>query len=119
MIYYNNWRGWWFWLLNSIGTVLIGSGLGAFLLPVYYDCRYNEDCHYKGQPLHDRNTVTQKHLLTRYNYCNTVISMANVLTTGKQVAVIGALAVCSSMRSIQLITALHGFSIWGLGVCVG
>lgn len=34
--------------------------------------------------------VTQK-LLTSYNYCNTVIDMANILNTDKQIAIIGAL----------------------------
>ncbi|PYV67147.1 MAG: hypothetical protein DMG96_40210, partial [Acidobacteria bacterium] len=119
VIYYNNWRGWWFWLWNSIGMVLIGSGLGAFLLPIYHDCRYNEDCRYKSQPLHDRNTVTHKYLLTRYNYCNTVIGMANVLNTDKRVAVIGALAEGSSIRSIERITGVHRDTIMRLGVRVG
>jgi hypothetical protein len=50
------------------------------------------------------NTVTQKYHLTSHNYCNTVIAigrahMANVLNTGKQIAVISALAEGSSIRS--------------------
>ena len=62
--------------------------------------------------------VTQK-CLTFDNYCNTVIGMANVLNTDKQIAVIGALAEGSSIRSIERITGVHRDTIMRLGVKVG
>lgn len=45
--------------------------------------------------------------------------MANVLSTGKQIAVIGALAEGSSIRSIERITGVHRDTIMRLGVRVG
>jgi IS1 family transposase len=63
-------------------------------------------------------SVTQK-LLTKTNYCNTLIGMANVLNTDKQIAVIGALAEGSSIRSIERITGVHRDTIMRLGVKVG
>jgi len=62
--------------------------------------------------------VTQKSL-TSYHLCNTVIDMANVLNTDKQIAVIGALAEGSSIRSIERITGIHRDTIMRLGVRVG
>jgi IS1 family transposase len=63
-------------------------------------------------------SVTQKYL-TRSNSCNTLIDMANVLSTDKQIAVIGALAEGSSIRSIERITGIHRDTIMRLGVRVG
>src|SRR5438270_8547578 len=45
--------------------------------------------------------------------------MANVLNTDKQIAVIGALAEGSSIRSIERITGVHRDTIMRLGVRVG
>ena len=64
------------------------------------------------------NNVSQKHL-TKCSYCNTVIGMANVLNTDKQIAVIGALAEGSSIRSIERMTGVHRDTIMRLGVRVG
>ena len=50
--------------------------------------------------------------------CNTVIDMANVLNTDKQIAAIGALSEGSSIRSIERITGVHR-EIMRLGVRVG
>ncbi len=63
-------------------------------------------------------SVTQKHL-TSSNLCNTVIHMANVLNRDKQIAVIGALAEGSSIRSIERITGIHRDTIMRLGVRAG
>ena len=46
-------------------------------------------------------------------------SMANVLNTDKQIAVISALAEGSSIRSIERITGVHRDTIMRLGVRVG
>jgi IS1 family transposase len=64
------------------------------------------------------NTVTHKYLTSCY-LCNTVIGMANVLNKDKQIAVIGALAEGSSIRSIERITGVHRDTIMRLGVKVG
>ena len=45
--------------------------------------------------------------------------MANVLSTDKQIAVIGALAEGSSIRSIERMTGVHRDTIMRLGVRVG
>jgi hypothetical protein len=62
--------------------------------------------------------VTQKPL-TNFYLCNTVIDMANLLSTDKQIAVIGSLAEGSSIRSIERITGVHCDTIMRLGVRVG
>src|SRR5271154_6554721 len=49
-----------------------------------------------------------------YIYC-----MANILNTDKQIAIIGALAEGSSIRSIERITGVHRDTIMRLGVKVG
>jgi IS1 family transposase len=64
------------------------------------------------------NIVPQKHL-TSNNCWGTVIDMANVLNTDKKIAVIGALAEGSSIRSIERITGVHRDTIMRLGVKVG
>jgi IS1 family transposase len=118
LIYHYNLRSWRFWL----GIGLVSSGLGAFFLPVYWqDDQQNSHEH---QWLHGIKIVAQKHL-TASNYCATVIAvgrlnpMANVLNTDKQIAVIGALAEGSSIRSIERITGVHRDTIMRLGVKVG
>lgn len=45
--------------------------------------------------------------------------MANVLNTDKQIAIIGALAEGSSIRSVERITGVHRDTIMRLGVRVG
>jgi hypothetical protein len=57
--------------------------------------------------------------VTDYSYCITVIHMANVLNTDKQIAVISALAEGSSIRSIERMTGIHRDTIMRLGVKVG
>jgi hypothetical protein len=43
------------WGLRILCVIFLGIGLGAFFLPVYYDCRYNDDCKYKTYPFHAEN----------------------------------------------------------------
>ena len=57
--------------------------------------------------------------MTINDYWGTVIDMANILNTDKQIAVIGALAEGSSIRSIERITGVHRDTIMRLGVKVG
>jgi IS1 family transposase len=105
------------WLLGGLGALLVGGGLGAFFLPVYWQ---QEDCQHQGEnpQSHNVKIVTQKHLTSCY-LCNTVISMANVLSTDKQIGVISALAEGSSIRSIERMTGVHRDTIMRLGVKVG
>ena len=62
-----------------------------------------------------------KNFLTLTNFRCTVIQedMANVLNTDKQIAIIGALAEGSSIRSIERMTGVHRDTIMRLGVRVG
>jgi hypothetical protein len=62
--------------------------------------------------------ATRKHLTILY-LCNTVIDMANVLNTDKQITVVGALTEGSSIRSIERITGVHRDTVMRLGVRVG
>jgi IS1 family transposase len=65
-----------------------------------------------------RETVSQKVLTsTNFPYYNKY--MANVLSTDKQTAIIGALCEGSSIRSIERITGVHRDTIMRLGVRVG
>ena len=73
---------------------------------------------------HGLLNVSQEYL-TAYTFCNTVRPvgrlnpMANVLSTNKQISVIGALAEGSSIRSIERMTGVHRDTIMRLGVRVG
>ena len=67
---------------------------------------------------HDGEIVPRKYLPSN-SYWGTVIDMANVLNTDKQIAVIGALSEGSSIRSIERITGVHRDTIMRLGVKVG
>jgi IS1 family transposase len=105
-------------LLDCIGMVMVGLGLGAFLLPIYYDCRYNKNCKRESQPFHNGAIVLQKYL-DNIDYCSTVIDMANILPKDKQIAVVSALAEGSSIRSIERMTGINRNTIMNLGVRVG
>ncbi len=91
---------------------------GAFILTGYKDCHPEEKG--EGQKIfqHDLEIVPQQYL-TQYNYWGTLIHMANVLNTDKQIAVISALAEGSSIRSIERMTGVHRDTIMRLGVKVG
>ncbi len=67
---------------------------------------------------HSIEIVPRKYL-TSNSYWGTVIHMANVLNTDKQIAVIAALAEGSSLRSIERITGIHHDTIGRLAVKVG
>lgn len=67
---------------------------------------------------HSEEIVPQEYL-TSNSYWGTVIPMANVLNTDKQITIIGALTEGSSIRSIERITGVHRDTIMRLGVKVG
>jgi IS1 family transposase len=116
----NRWFGWslsaasgFFWLVSAI-TPMVGR------LPWdwwrHYNCEENSEQRQIFQ--HNAENVPQKpldfsELLHYSNY------MANVLNMDKQIAVIGALAEGSSIRSIERITGVHRDTIMRLGVKVG
>jgi IS1 family transposase len=97
-------------LCGLIGGVLVLTG---------YDERQpknHDECSQIFQ--HIREIVPRKYL-TGNSYWGTVIHMANILNADKQIAVIGALAEGSSIRSIERITGVHRDTIMRLGVKVG
>jgi IS1 family transposase len=75
-----------------------------------------QDTYRQGFP-HGLN-VSQK-LLTPNLFLYYTKSMANVLSTDRQIAIIGSLAEGSSIRSIERITGVHRDTIMRLGVRVG
>jgi IS1 family transposase len=104
-----------------IGLAGLVCGLlgGAFILDGYIDCQPAENKNEGNyQSKHVIEIVPRKYL-TNNSYWGTVIDMANVLNTDKQIAVIGALAEGSSIRSIERITGVHRDTIMRLGVKVG
>ena len=103
----------------SAGCALSSIGFGDPLAFWRFRWLLGEDeyCN-ESQPLHNVKIVTQKYL-TSLNYRNTVIGMANVLSTDKKIAVISALAEGSSIRAIERITGVHRDTIMRLGVKVG
>jgi IS1 family transposase len=114
---------------RSIGCViaLIGCcGLAAGIFSLLVDRlpwewrQWMRDEHKQNQSeiIHNGHIVPRKYL-TSNSYWGTVIDMANVLNTDKQIAVIGALAEGSSIRSIERITGVHRDTIMRLGVKVG
>jgi IS1 family transposase len=77
-----------------------------------------EDEHSQNEVFHGSQLYYRK-FLTDYTLCTTVNDMANVLPKDKQIAVIGALAEGSSIRSIERITGVHRDTIMRLGVKIG
>jgi IS1 family transposase len=71
----------------------------------------------------NRDLLCPKNLLTLFDYWGTLNtageSMANVLNTDKQIAIIAALAEGSSIRSIERMTGVHRDTIMRLGVRIG
>jgi IS1 family transposase len=94
-----------------------------FILHGYVDCQPDNDGE-DGQIFqHNRENVPQNVLTLPYflEYSKYIEdwSMANVLSTDKKIAVIGALAEGSSIRSIERMTGIHRDTIMKLGVKVG
>ena len=109
---------------RRLGLILAGVGLISGLAPVPWDmgicreCKPNEDSNNRQVYPHDAEIVPQKpldaqQLLGYSNY------MANVLNLDKQIAIVGALAEGSSIRSIERITGIHRDTIMRLGVKIG
>jgi IS1 family transposase len=111
------------WFIGLAGAFGISCTLSTFIFgnPVWFwtfgwlrGKGHSDDCSGDYQGI----SVTRKYL-TPSNYRITVIDMANVLPRDKQIAVIGALAEGSSIRSIERITGVHRDTIMRLGVKVG
>ena len=102
---------------NAAASGIIGwRGIGNSFLCAYAEIHCGEK--YGNNPLHSDKIVPRKHL-TSNSYWGTVIDMANVLNSDKQIAVIGALTEGSSIRSIERVTGVHRDTIMRLGVKVG
>lgn len=95
---------------SFIFAAIFGSGLWCLIC----DNRQQNKSEYS----HGDEIVPRKYL-TSNSYWGTVIHMANVLNADKQIAVIGALAEGSSIRSIERITGVHRDTVMRLGVKVG
>jgi hypothetical protein len=123
--YNGQWRGGWQGLCGlsllafsvfGVGCALSTIGFGGPFVFWRFRWLLGDDDYCDYQPFHRSKSVTQNYL-TQLHYCNTVMDMANVLNTDKQIAVIGALAEGSSIRSIERITGVHRDTIMRL--CVG
>jgi IS1 family transposase len=102
--------------LDISATIFGGSGC----LPwQWLDCLHRKaDEKSHRQYLRHGVNVTQKLLrFSSFSYYNNY--MANALSTDKKIAVIGALAEGSSIRSIERITGVHRDTIMRLGVKIG
>ena len=100
------------------------SGIIGCLPGSWHKCLCDGEEHSNdSQPFQHNWKIVQQKLLTLSSFRYTVISrglvMANVLNTDKQIAIIGALAEGSSIRSIERITGVHRDTIMRLGVRVG
>jgi hypothetical protein len=110
------------WFLFGLGLALdcaaCASGFIGCLPWDWWRCLHDGQEHSQRERFHSKESVTHKYWTSLY-LCNTVIDMANVLTTDKQIAIISALAEGSSIRSIERITGVHRDTIMRLGVRVG
>jgi IS1 family transposase len=101
---------------------IIGFILTLSIVPIWFVGRVLcEAEHEQGRDenySHSGTIVLQKYL-DKLHYCSTVIDMANVLSKDKQIAVVGALAEGSSIRSIERMTGINRNTIMNLGVRVG
>jgi IS1 family transposase len=83
----------------------------------------NQDPIANPQSFQHNSEIVQQKVLTnptfRYTVSNRGLVMANVLHKDKQIAVIGALAEGSSIRSIERMTGINRNTIMKLGVKVG
>ena len=104
------------------GMVIMAAGLGSVLYVQWRIVREYEKERQQREAnsgVFHAKSVTQNFLLTSSHLCNTIIPMANVLGTDKQITVIGALAEGSSIRAIERMTGVHRDTIMRLGVRVG
>jgi IS1 family transposase len=110
------------WCLIAGGVALdalaCASGAVGCLPWDWWTCLHDGQEHSQGEYFHGGKIVPRKYL-TIITYWGTVIDMANALSKDKQVAVIGALAEGSSIRSIERLTGVHRDTIMRLGVRVG
>ncbi len=101
-------------LLCTLSSFALGSPLSVFRLRWLHG---EDDC--ENQPHFHSGKIVPRKYLTPHNYWGTVIDMANVLNTDKQIGVISALTEGSSIRSIERMTGVHRDTIMRLGVKVG
>jgi IS1 family transposase len=109
------------WSTALIAYALIfDAGLLLLVGHKYYCPGDNPRSEQYSRPSSQHNSISvPRKYLTGNSYWGTVIDMANVLNTDKQIAVIGALTEGSSIRSIERMTGIHRDTIMRLGVKVG
>src|SRR5581483_4050130 len=79
-----------FWIISRCNRRFgfpLAYVVGLNAIPVWFYRRLQYEKQHEKTDAHRRITITQKYL-TIFNYCNTVIRMANVLSRDKQIAVI-------------------------------
>lgn len=101
-----------FWFLSN--TFPYSWGLPPQWLPARWNpCEQGDTDKHSHSETVSQKLLTSCHLLYYTNY------MANVLSTDKQIGIIGALCEGSSIRSIERQTGVHRDTIMRLGVKVG
>jgi len=119
--FYRGWRWQGFCLIGCTLVLDVGGCLSGIIGCLPWDwwrCLHDGQEHSQRECFHG-NKLYHKKSLTDHTFCNTFSDMANVLNTDKQIAVIGALAEGSSIRSIERITGVHRDTIMRLGVKIG
>jgi IS1 family transposase len=115
-------RRWWGFVLFGFGLLLdiaacLSGAIGC--LPWdWWHCLHDGQEHSQYDSFHG-DKLYYKKFLTTYTFCTTVSDMANILPKDKQIAIIGALAEGSSIRSIERITGVHRDTIMRLAIRVG
>ena len=111
---------WWHYplILAGIFCCCVGASLLVFghLWPSKQICTQRGG--YQHEPERHGLNVSQK-VLARYDFSYYNKCMANVLSTDKQIGIIGALCEGSTIRSIERTTRVHRDTIMRLGVKVG
>ncbi len=122
IIHHDNRRGWIGGILAIVGYLgFCASLLSLFIDRLPWEWRqwlYDGQDQSEKEIFHGGTIVLQKYLDKLYS-CSTVISMTNVLSKDKQIAVVSALAEGSSIRSIERMTGVDRNTIMNLGVRVG
>lgn len=118
-LYLSSGRRW----LSRTGFLMSGLGIVIGLAPVPWDLGlgygYPEDDSESSQPIQQDSTIVPQKPIDLSTFSGYSNYMANALNTDKKIAIIGALAEGSSIRSIERMTGVHRDTIMRLGVKVG
>ena len=119
VLLYTRLKSLWGW---GLAILSLGCWICGFLSVYFSDKDGTDRSDNHHIPQHNSAIVPQKYLDVQH-YLGYIyyrgLDMANVLSVDKKIAVIGALAEGSSIRSIERITGVHRDTIMRLGVKVG